>query len=105
MKLGQKLRKIAHDLFFQNASDKQIEFTLTCRDVTSAIDLRHSPKSISDKFRFWVHLNICQACRNYHNVSTAFSKALRRNPSQDPERLDLMTKALLEKYGKSDKKK
>ncbi len=104
MKLGHKIRKIAHDIYYKNASKKKLEFSLICRDVTAAIDLRQKPKTITDKFRIWLHLNLCQACKNYHDVSLVFSKAIKKNPSQDAERLEMMNKLLMKKFGKSEDK-
>ena len=100
MKFSKKIRRLWHDVFYRNSSGNRLEFAMRCRDVTAVIDLRAPPKGISGKFRFGLHLSLCQACKNYDDLSTAFSKAIKRSPPPSSPDSDSINRKLLEKYGR-----
>ena len=89
MKTFKKLRKAWHDLYYKNASPRRVEFGLRCQNVTEWIDLRHKPESLPDRFRFALHLSLCQSCRTYHGLSQALSKAIRRFVKTKQASIDL----------------
>ena len=106
MKLSQKIRKIWYDAFYTNASKERVEFALRCQDVTSNIDLHEKPTTLSGHFRFWLHLSLCQSCRNYYELSKALGKAIKRNPeAESTGKVEQINKVLLEKYGRKENSK
>lgn len=50
---------------------------MTCKDATEKIDLKDRGLSLFTRFRLWLHLSLCQACANYHELSLALGKAVR----------------------------
>lgn len=103
MKLGQKIRKIWYDWFYKNATKERFEFALRCQDVTAGIDLHERPKTLKGQFRFWLHLSLCQACKNYYDVSKALGGAVRKRKPVEPIKIKEMNNELLEKYGAKNK--
>lgn len=105
MKLSQKIRKIWHDAFYKDASKERFEFALKCQDVTAGIDLHEKPTTFSGQFRFWLHLSLCQACKNYYDLSKVLSKAVKKSPSKPKENIEHINRDLLEKYGRKENSK
>jgi hypothetical protein len=101
MKIGQKIRNIWHDVYYRNASKQRQTFALKCQDVTWTIDLRQKPTTIIDHFRFLLHLSLCQACKNYFDVSKALSNGLKNRRPSPVINIDKINISLLEKYGRS----
>ena len=104
MKLSFKIRKIWHDFFYRSANKKVIKFARSCQNVTADIDLQHIPIGVAGHFRFWLHLSLCQACKNYYDVSRAFSKALRKNPQQLDINVESLNQILLNRHSRNEKK-
>lgn len=105
MKLSHKIRYFWHDLFFKNAPKERFEYALKCQDVTAGIDLHQRPNSVSGHFRFMLHMSLCQACKNYYDLSKAFSKAIKQKPQAPPIDVNQINQSLLKKFGtKSDGK-
>ena len=102
MKFSQKVRQIWHDAFYKNASKERAEFALKCQDVTARIDLHEKPNSFSGYFRYWLHLSLCQACKNYYDYSRILSHAFKKSPSSSTINLEKINKSLIEKYGKKN---
>lgn len=98
MKLSHRLRKVWHDVFYKTAPQAGREFALKCQDVTFEIDLKSSSKSLSRRFRVWFHLGICQACRNYDQLSQVLSKAAREQRGVYSIDIEKMNHKLVEKY-------
>ncbi len=73
MKLGKKLSEVWHDIYYHFAGNRGVDFAMKCKDVAHQIDLPEKGKSIKERFRFLLHLTMCEACRNYYS----FSKFLR----------------------------
>lgn len=103
MKLSHKIRKVWHDWFSANATKKQVAFALSCQDVTCEIDLRKKRETLRERFRFWLHLSFCQACKNYYEFSNALGRAVRKKKPHEPVRIQEMNAALVEKYSSKDK--
>lgn len=103
MKLSQKIRKIWHDWFYKDASKERFEFALRCQDVTSGIDLHEKPKTLSGHFRFWLHLSLCQACKNYYDMSKALGGAVKKREPMNPSKIQNLNTSLIEKYGAKNK--
>jgi hypothetical protein len=103
MKFSQKLRQIWHDAFYKNASKERVEFALKCQDVTARIDLHEKPTSLNGLFRFWLHLSLCRACKNYFDLSKVLSKAIKKSPPPSVTNLEKINNSLLERYGQKKK--
>lgn len=104
MKLSQKIRKILHDAFYKNASKERVEFALKCQDVTAAIDLHEKPSTLSGHFRHHLHLSLCQACKNYYDMSKFLSSTVKKSPKSLSASVDKINKSLLEKYSQNKKR-
>jgi len=101
MKLSQKIRRVWHDAFYYRASKLKVEFALKCNTVTEAIDLKTRPETLTDRFRMALHLSLCQACRNYQNVSRVLSFAVKSSPPPPiVKSVDELNANLLEKFGR-----
>lgn len=103
MTFTKKLRKIGHDLYYKNATASRLEYALKCQDVTAKIDLHKKPESFSGFFRFWFHLSLCQACKNYYDVSQILSLLIKKNVSKSLTPIQEINKKLLTKYAKYKK--
>ena len=75
MKPTKTLRKYWHDAYYALASDRAVTFAMLCRDVAHEIDLAHADHGWSEKVRLRLHLSLCQACKNYFDVSVALKEA------------------------------
>lgn len=105
MTIGQKIRKIWHDLYYKKPSAEKVEFAMRCRDVAHQVDFQTEGLSLKDQFRFRLHLSLCQACHNYYMVSKfirtkmhSFSK-----PEVRQVELDLLTQKLIEIHQQKNK--
>ena len=98
MKFGQKILQIWHGVFYKNASKERVEFALKCQDVTAGIDLHEKPSSIKGHFRYWLHLSLCQACKNYYDLSKVLSNAVKKTPPTSIPNFETINKTLVEKY-------
>ena len=105
MKFSQKVRRIWHEAFYKNASEEKVELALTCQDVTATIDLHEKPTAISGQLRFWLHLSLCQACKNYYDLSKVLSKAVKARPSSSGASFEQLNQNLLEKFSQKDNSK
>jgi hypothetical protein len=99
MKINHKLRKIWHDWFYENASDKYLEFALKCQDMATKIDLNTKPKTASDYLRFNFHLSLCQACKNYNDFSKTLTKKIKNKSTLPSVDIQKINSELLTKYG------
>ena len=69
MSFGKLARKIWHDCYYAVGGKTAERLALTCREATDKTnhgDLKG--------FRYWLHISVCQACKNYYS----FSAFLRR---------------------------
>lgn len=74
MKLSKVFKKVWHDIYYALAGDKAVSFALTCKETVLEADSKQGSKMSFKKIRFYLHLSLCQACKNYCN----FSKMLKR---------------------------
>lgn len=73
----QRLRHYWHEIYYFFASEKAIEFAMHCKDVAEKIDLQGPTASWTQDFRLRLHLSLCQACKNYFDISVALKQAVR----------------------------
>jgi hypothetical protein len=100
MKFSQLVRKIWHDIFYRNASDRRVDFALNCKEVTARMDLHEKPSTALGHLRYWLHLSLCQACKNYHELSRVLSRAIKQSPPSSGTGLEKINKSLLAKYSR-----
>jgi len=102
MKLNHKLRQIWHDIYYHNSPKEFSEFAMRCRDVSSDIDLHKRSNTLIGRFRFWLHLSLCQACKNYYDLSKTLSKAVREKSKVSTFQVDDLNKQLLKKHAQAE---
>ena len=102
MKFTQKFRHYWHDTFYSLATKKGVHFAMKCRDVTGIMDLEDVPSTLRGQFRFWLHISLCQACKNYLVISKELKKALqtRARFTQTKMDEDRLNESLLQKHAK-----
>lgn len=98
MKINKKIRNVWHAFFYKSASPRGIEFALSCQNVTSDIDLHRKPSTLMGYLRFWLHLSLCQACKNYYDFSKVLSVAVKRKSRAQLTDLSKLNDSLLKKY-------
>ncbi|MGZ3724308.1 MAG: hypothetical protein ACXWQQ_00820 [Pseudobdellovibrio sp.] len=93
MKFDQKLRQIWHDIFYALFKAWGEEFALTCREATLETDTQ-AGDSLS--FRYWLHLSVCQACKNYYDFSAFLSRKMKIQKVREmsPEAIEQFNKNL-----------
>lgn len=82
MSFKNKLRRYWHDLYYFLASDEAAEFAMRCQHVAEIVDLENKQASLKDRFRFYLHLSLCQACANYSKISRVLKRAILKVISQ-----------------------
>jgi len=100
MKLSHQIRHIWHEAFYGLAPKGGVDFAMKCKDVTEKIDLAEWPTGRWGRFRFWLHISLCQACKDYLELSQALRKAIREyaHLTQSKPRLDHLNQSLFQKY-------
>ena len=95
MRPGQWLRKIWHDIYYAVSGAAGDALALTCREATLATDV-----APTNRFRYWLHLSVCQACQNYYDFSAFLNK--NRNASDfkqmSPEEIKDFNRKLLASF-------
>ena len=105
-----KFHSLWHDVYYKFSGDRGIEFAMRCRDVATIIDMHEPPRTWLGRFRFRLHLSLCQACKNYYSVSVLLRTGLKkliakRNKGADNlERLNkTLLKTLVKTFGSQPK--
>lgn len=106
MKMTEKIRQYWHDFYYFFASEKGVKFAMTCKDVAEQIDIGVS-KSQLGRFRFFLHISLCQGCKNYLSLTNILGAAIRslvfKTESQD--QLKQLNRELLEKHSPENNSK
>lgn len=101
MSLSKLIRKIWHDIYYSMVSKDGVEFAMRCKDVAHQVDLKASDLDWKGKFRFYLHLSLCQACHNYYVLSQFLGSKLRKlvgRAQVTPQNLEQLNKDLVQKY-------
>lgn len=61
-----------------------VRAALTCQHAAETVDLGFSGRGLLYRLRFWLHLSLCQACKNYYTFSSKLSNHYNRGPRQKP---------------------
>lgn len=93
------MRWLCHKVYYFLASEKGVEFAMKCKDAAEQVDLGISKSKIG-RFRFYLHISLCQACHNYAKTSSVLKAAVKSVlvQGQNQERIDNLNKELLAKY-------
>jgi hypothetical protein len=99
LKVGEKVRKIWHDVFVGMNNKRLFLFADTCKNVVTRIDLDEKERSFFEATRFRFHLSMCQACMNYYRFSRSLSNEVKKlSPLTKPHKhsdLDSLQKRLM----------
>ena len=97
--IGKIVRALIKTLYYAGQPQKRIEFALRCRHVAEIIDLGQT-RSFNEKFRYHLHLAVCQPCQNYLDTTRALKRAMLELMKLKTERLDIdeLNRRLMEKY-------
>ncbi len=100
MGFKEKIRHYWHDFYYDAASPKAIQFAMRCQHVAEIIDLAPKNMKLMDRFRFRLHLSLCQACANYYDISRALKKAILEliKIEKNDARVELLNRNLLVKH-------
>lgn len=98
MKTSKIIRKLWHDWYYKNASKSRLDFALDCQEVTKCIDLHVAPEGFMGRFRMWLHLSLCQACKNYDNLSKALELAVKERRKIDARQVKKINEQLVKKF-------
>ena len=100
MRLRDKLRHWWHDFYHCYGSEMAKQFAMNCHDVAEKADLGLKNASITARFRFRLHLSLCQDCHNYGEASAALKKAINKllQSKKNPEQLKKLNKELLKRH-------
>ena len=99
MNLKNKMRRYWHDLYYFLATDEAVEFAMRCQPVAEIVDLENKHASLKDRFRFYLHLSVCQACANYSNLSRVLKRAIVKVVSQSrATQIDQLNQRLIAKH-------
>lgn len=104
MKVSEKIRRYWHDSYYFFASDKGVKFAMTCRDVAQQVDVGVS-KTLLGRFRFFLHISLCQSCKNYLSLTNILGAAIRNVifKNEKPDRLEKLNGKLLEIHSVENK--
>jgi hypothetical protein len=102
MRILDKLRHSWHDLYYSIAPEGGVKFAMNCKEATAHIDLGTHQDTRWARLRLKLHLSLCQACKNYSDLSNALKKAIVgfAHASALPLDLDQMNQNLLKKYAR-----
>ena len=105
MSIKMLMRRIWHDIYYTLTFRAGVKFAMRCRDATALVDLGTQHESSGNRFRFRLHLSLCQACANYSNMSLALKKAIKDQISNPNNQLDLqkLNQDLLVKYAENSR--
>ena len=84
MKFFRFLRKVWHDSFYGLNVSFLKKTAHTCRHVVESIDLTPQDRSPVERARFYLHLSLCQACKNYYDYSRLLSKKIKEGRGMTP---------------------
>lgn len=104
MKLTEKNRHYWHDAYYFLASGKAVQFAMICKDVAEQVDVGAS-KTFGGRFRFYLHISLCQGCKNYLSLTNALRTAIQNTVfiNEKPNRLDQLNSTLLAKHSITNK--
>lgn len=99
MKIGKKLRRYWHDLYYAVVSKRGEDLALHCRDAARLVNVSSEETDARTKLRLLLHLSLCQACSNY----ASFTRLLRdrlRAPEPSPKQVERLNEELVKKLAK-----
>ena len=102
MKITRILHKYWHTLCRNILGDHGNRIIFSCKEVTGNIDLRNKPLGILGSVRFYMHLSICKACKNYYDFSNALKLVMTKYMKNTPTKISIehLNKDLINKFSK-----
>lgn len=76
---------------------------MRCKDVAARIDLGQIPSTGMERWRFLLHLSLCEACSNYSTITSFLKKVAGEvfpKPT-DSAKMNQLNESLLEKFSKT----
>jgi hypothetical protein len=100
MNLKKIFTRIWHDLFYILTPGFGLRFAMRCKDVTAIIDLGTMPEEWTKRFRFRLHLSLCEACNHYQKITMVLNRAAREmiHANYAEYNYERLNDALLKKY-------
>lgn len=97
MRWSKKIRHIWHELYYTHASKARVDYALRCQEFVHQLETPEKNLSLKSRFRFHLHLSLCQACHNYFKFSQIVRKVLKKKKyeSLSPEDLKKFNDRLL----------
>lgn len=101
MKLTEKFRKYWHDTYYFFASSRGVRFAMTCKDVAEQVDVGIK-KTVMGRFKFFLHISLCQGCKNYLILTNELRRAIRSlvSKNEKPGRLNQLNTELVRKHSR-----
>ena len=98
-----KLQHLWHEVYYRLVPKEGVDFAMNCKDVTARIDLGDNPNGLVGRFRFWLHLSLCKACKGYLDLTLALRRAARAGlqSAGTSVSLEKLNKSLLQKHAKN----
>ena len=102
-----RLRKTWHDLYYAKATPRRIDFAMRCKAVVHQVDVKNKNFSLKNRFRFQLHLSLCQTCENYSNFSKILKNQLKLilRPPPPKDQLQRINQKLLQQYARKNQSK
>jgi hypothetical protein len=102
MKMIRILLKYWHDLCCIILGEHGNRIIFSCKEVTGNIDLRNKPIGFLGSFRFYMHLSICKACKNYYDFSNALQKVMSQYMKNTFSKMNIenLNRDLINKFSK-----
>lgn len=91
-KLFRKLREIWHDVYYYKGGAARDRFALTCKEATELTNGHLENASVILKLRYWLHISVCQICKNYFEISNGLRKAIRQLYSSESIKIKQMSR-------------
>lgn len=106
MNLMAKFRRYWHNTYYFFASDGGVKFAMTCKDVAEQVDIGIS-KTLTGRFRFFLHISLCQSCKNYLSLTNELRRAIRTvvSKGENPVHLEKLNSELLTKHSQVNTQK
>ena len=103
MNFGKRARQIWHDIYYKVVGDDGVDFAMTCREVVEMTNVADKPRKKITTLRYYLHLSVCQACKNYSVFSNFIKKMLKNKFLIEPDakHLNELNNQLLNSFKKS----
>lgn len=104
MRLTKKIRRIWHDVYYALTGDSGVDFALRCREVAEIVDQGDEKLNFKRKVQFYLHLSVCQACKNYYEFAKFLKQKIQKllNQRRPQHEIDELNKKLVDEFKKKE---